>query len=437
MTQDTEIFLPNDWRPRSHQKKLWNFMESGGKRAVAVWHRRAGKDSTALNWTAWAAHIRIGTYWHMLPTATQGRLVVWEGKDSRGRSIIDQAFPEALREGIRNDQMRIDLKCGSAWQVVGSDNYDRLVGANPIGVVFSEWSLTDPRAWDYVRPILAENGGWALFIFTPRGKNHGSDTLDIAKSNPDWFYEVLTVDDTQLISKEIIDDEKRSGMSDALVQQEYYCSFEAPNEGSYYGKLIEQAEKEGRVTSVPYQREASVDTWWDLGIDDLMSIWFTQQIGQEIHCIDHYSNNGEGLSHYAKVMQDKGYLYGNHYAPHDIEVRELGTGKSRLEVSRSLGINFKVAPKLAVEDGIEAVRNILPRCWFDRQKCQHGLKSLKAYHREFDEKRQTFRTTPVHDWSSHDADSFRTGAISYKRPAVQMPKRYIPPVVSHAQGWME
>jgi len=433
----TEITLPNEWRPRAHQKRLWNYMESGGKRAVAVWHRRAGKDSTALNWTAFAAHLRIGTYWHMLPTATQGRLVVWEGKDSQGRSVIDQAFPEEIRSGIRNDQMRIELKCGSAWQVVGSDNYDRLVGANPIGVVFSEWSLTDPKAWDYVRPILAENGGWALFIYTPRGKNHGSDTLDIARHSPDWFHEILTVEDTKLIGDHVIEDERRSGMSESLIQQEYYCSFEAANEGSYYGKQIEQAELEHRITRVPYQPEATVDTWWDLGIGDEMAIWFVQKIGHEIHAIDYYECNGEGLAHYAKVLQEKRYLYGTHWAPHDITARELGTGKSRLEVSRSLGLNFQVAPRLEVADGIEAVRNVLPRTWFDADKCRHGIKALKSYHREFNDRRQTFLPHPVHDWSSHGADAFRTGVVSIKNavpPKVTAP--YVAPRPSSGDSWM-
>ncbi|HEV2111059.1 MAG TPA: hypothetical protein VGT99_06885, partial [Gammaproteobacteria bacterium] len=182
-----DITLPNGWQPRPHQRRLWDYLEGGGRRAVAVWHRRAGKDSTAINWTAVAAHQRIGTYWHMLPTANQGRMVVWEGRDGLGRRLIDQAFPPALRAGERNDRMTMELRGGSVWQVVGSDNYDRLVGANPVGVVFSEWSLTDPRAWDYVRPILAENGGWALFIYTPRGKNHGFELYDIARHRGDWF----------------------------------------------------------------------------------------------------------------------------------------------------------------------------------------------------------------------------------------------------------
>jgi len=408
------ITLPNAWQPREHQRQLWEYLESGGKRAVAVWHRRAGKDSTAINWTAVAAHQRIGTYWHMLPTANQGRLVVWDGRDGQGRRLLDQAFPRESRGAVRNDRMTMELKCGSIWQVVGSDNYDRLVGANPVGVVFSEWSLTDPRAWDYVRPILAENGGWALFIYTPRGKNHGFELFDIARHRGDWFAERLTVEDTGILTPGTIAEERASGMSEALIQQEYYCSFESANEGSYYGKLLEQAEQAGRVTQVPHQPELPVDTWWDLGIGDSTAIWFSQRAGLEQHLIDYYECNGEGLAHYAKVLQDKGYVYGSHWAPHDIAARELGTGKSRLEVARGLGLNFKIAPRLSVEDGIESVRNLLPRCWFDAEKCRQGLRALKSYHRDFNEQRQSYLPHPVHDWASHGADAFRTGAVSLK-----------------------
>ena len=416
-----DVTLPNGWQPRAHQRRLWDHLESGGKRAVAVWHRRAGKDSTAINWTAVAAHQRIGTYWHMLPTANQGRLVVWDGRDGQGRRLIDQAFPRELRSAVRNERMTMELKCGSIWQVVGSDNYDRLVGANPVGVVFSEWSLTDPRAWDYVRPILAENGGWALFIYTPRGKNHGFELFDLARHRGGWFAEQLTVADTGVLTPETIAEERASGMSEALTQQEYYCSFESANEGSYYGKLLEQAEQAGRVTKVPQQPELAVDTWWDLGIGDSTAIWFAQRAGLEQHLIDYYECNGEGLAHYAKVLQDKGYVYGSHRAPHDIAARELGTGKSRLEVAKGLGLNFKIAPRLSVEDGIEAVRNLLPRCWFDAERCRHGLKALKSYHRDFNEQRQSYLPHPVHDWSSHAADAFRTGAVALKdrNPASQ------------------
>lgn len=225
--------------------------------------------------------------------------------------------------------------------------------------------------------------------------------------------------DTGILSPEAVEAERRSGMSEALIQQEYYCSFEAANEGSYYGKLLEQAEQGGRVTVVPPQPELMVDTWWDLGIGDSTAIWFAQRAGQELHLIDYYKCSGEGLAHYAKVLQDRGYVYGTHWAPHDIQARELGTGKSRPEVAKGLGIRFKVAPRLAVEDGIETVRNLLPRCWFDAERCRTGLKFLRHYHRDYNDRRQAFLPHPVHDFSSHAADAFRTGAVTVRNEGAQ------------------
>ena len=427
-----EITIPHDWQPLAHQKALWRYLEGGGKRAVAVWHRRAGKESTTLNWTAVSAIQKVGVYWHMLPTAAQARRVVWQAIDREGRRVIDQVFPEPLRKRIRNDEMEIELKNGSLWQLVGSDNYDRLVGSNPSGVVFSEYSLTDPRAWDYVRPILAENGGWAVFIFTPRGKNHAWELYEMARSNTDWFCESLSVEDTHAISPAAIEQERRSGMSNALIQQEFYASFEAENEGSYYGRLMEEAEREGRITRVPYDPAIPVHTFWDLGMADEMALWFVQLAGQEYHVIDYYENNGEALSHYVQLMQSKPYIYGQAHLPPDAKVRELGTGKSRLEVLTALGVKPVLVPGLSIADGIEAVRSLLPRCWFDREKCALGIRHLAAYHREFDEKRQVWRAQPVHDYSSHAADAFRYFAVhsSALRP------RRAPSPVSRSGSWM-
>lgn len=222
----TEICIPNDWNPREYQRPLWQYLCSGGKRAVAIWHRRAGKDSLSLNWTAKAMLQRVGVYWHMLPLNNQARKVVWDAIDKQGRRVIDQVFPVPLRKSVNATEMKIELWNGSIWQCVGSDNYDAYVGSNPVGVVFSEYSVGDPAAWDFIRPILAENGGWALFIYTPRGKNHGFELYNNAIA-AGWFIQRLTVEDTGAISLDIVDDERRAGMSEAMIQQEFYCSFEA------------------------------------------------------------------------------------------------------------------------------------------------------------------------------------------------------------------
>lgn len=292
-----------------------------------------------------------------------------------------------------------------------------IVGTNPVGCVFSEYALQDPRAWDFIRPILAENGGWAVFNFTPRGDNHGKDIKELAESSKEWFCEVLTVEDTNAIPKKILEQEyreivKKDG-NDALYQQEYMCSFDAPVIGAYYGTQLIEAKK--RITHVPYEPDLLVNTYWDLGIGDSTTIWFQQETAQEIRFIDYYETSGEGLSHYAKILQEKGYVYGEHWAPHDIEVRELGTGKSRKEVAAKLGINFQVAPKLPIDDGIDAVRNILPKCWFDKVKCKRGLNALRNYHKEFDEKNKTYKNHPAHTWASHGADAMRYFAVSHRK----------------------
>lgn len=368
----------------------------------------------------------------MLPTLRQARLVVWDGINGDGEKIIDQGWPQDLRTKIRNDEMKIELKNGSVWQLVGSDNYNSLVGSNPVGVVFSEWSLTDPRAWDFVRPILAQNGGWAMFIFTPRGKNHGWEILEQARQLPgEWYSEVLGVNDTKFISDEIVQAERRSGMSRELIDQEFYCSFEAPNTGSYYGRLIEEAGKQGRITRVPYDPNLGVHTWWDLGVNDPTAIWFSQASHFEHRMIDCYEGSGEGLAHYARILAEKPYAYAGHHFPHDVAVKELGSGKSRIETLAELGITAQTVPNLPVEDGIEAARGLIPLCWFDAEKCATGLKALTSYHRKFDEKRKAFATHPEHDWSSNYSDAFRYFAVGTNQT-----RAYKEPPRGRRVGWM-
>ena len=407
-----ETTLPHNWQPRPYQMPLWLALEGGYKRAVAVWHRRAGKDSVGLNWTVIAAHQRVGMYWHLFPTLKQGKRILWDGMTREGRGFLDY-FPPEVVKARNSSEMKITLRNGSIWQIVGADYVaDALVGANPVGCVFSEHALQDPRAWDLIRPILAENGGWALFLYTPRGRNHGYDLLRMAERNDDWFAEVLTVDDTHAIQPEAIEAERRASMPEELVAQEFYCSFEASLVGAYYGKQMAAALDGDRIASVPWEPKLPVHTWWDLGIGDSTAIWFVQLAGLEVRLIDYYETSGEGLSHYAKVLQERDYVYGEHIAPHDIEVRELGTGKSRKETAAGLGIRFGVAPKLPVDEGIDAVRALIPRCWFDEQKCERGIEALRQYRKGWDDRLKVFRDRPLHDWASHAADAFRYGALT-------------------------
>jgi len=408
------ITIPYKYVPRDYQLPLFKAFDEGYKRFVTVWHRRAGKDKSYVNLVSKAMMERVGVYYYFFPTYAQGKKILWDGIDGAGFKFLDH-FPKALIDGQPNStEMKLRFKNGSLFQVVGADNIDSIVGTNPVGCIFSEYALQDPRGWDFVRPILRENGGWAAFNFTPRGKNHGYKLYMMAKDNPQWFTQLLTVDDTHVLNDQDIEDERASGMDEELIQQEYYCSFESAMQGAYYANQIVQAEKENRIGEVPYDPLLLVDTYWDLGIGDSTSIWFTQTHMNQIRLIDYYETSGEGLPYYKKYLDGKPYNYGAAYAPHDIEVRELGTGKSRLEIARSLGIDFRIIPKLSIDDGIEAARAIFPRCWFDRKKCEQGLDALSSYRKEWDSKRNEFKQRPYHDWSSHGADAFRYLAVGHR-----------------------
>ena len=415
-----EIQLPHKFTPRPYQEPLLEAMDSGITRAVAVWSRRSGKDKTLINLLAKKMQERVGTYYYFFPTYNQGKKILWEGRDKDGFKFTDH-IPEQLRTRTNASEMLIETKNGSIFQIIGTDNIDAIVGTNPIGCVFSEYALQNPDAWRFIRPILAENEGWAVFNYTPRGKNHGYAIYNLAKKSPDWFCELLTVDDTKVLSPNVLAQEIEEIIADtgddALFQQEYYCSFEAPMQGSYYGKEITRAEDEKRITNVPHDPAIPVDTWWDLGMKDSTTIWFTQSIGNEIRIIDCYDNSGESLAHYiaelSELSKKNDYSYRYHNAPHDIAVRELGTGKSRYETALGLGINFFTVPNIPVLDGIDAVRTIFRRCWFDQNKCERGLNALRNYHKDWDEKKAQYKPKPCHDWSSDYSDAFRMFAVGH------------------------
>ena len=410
---------------------LWSYMENGGKRGVAVWHRRAGKDDVCLNVAAVKAFERVGNYWHMLPLYAQARKAIWDAVNPRtGRKRIDEAFPVELRKTTRNQEMMIEFKNGSTWQVVGSDSFDSLVGTTPCGIIFSEFSISNPRAWAYLRPILAENDGWAMFIYTARGRNHGYSLLQTALKNDDWFGQVLTVDETGVFTAKTLESERQELVDmygeddgDSLFRQEYYCSFDAALLGAFYGKWLETADKEGRITHVPAANR-EVFTSWDIGYSDDTAIWFFQldPMGK-LRIIDFYSNNGKGIDHYVEILNTKGYSYGRHYMPHDAYAETIqGAGKSILKQMHDLGVrNIERVPSESVQLGIQAVRKILPDCYFDKVKCEEGLDALRNYQREYDDDKKCFRDSPLHNWTSHAADSFRYLAVSYLRETKKEP----------------
>lgn len=226
-----EITIPHNYTPRHYQMPFFNAMDNGALRALLCWHRRSGKTKSLLNFAAKSCFTRKGVYYHCFPEYGQGRKIVWDGIDKDGMKYIDH-FPPELRLRTNASEMKIELKNGSIYQVIGADNYDSLVGTNAVGLILDEWAVSDkyPDAWDYFRPILAENGGWAVFPFTPRGRNHGFNLYQMALNNPDWFCQVLTSDDTEVIKKEDIQKERDAGMSEAMIEQEFYCSFLASTE---------------------------------------------------------------------------------------------------------------------------------------------------------------------------------------------------------------
>lgn len=405
------------FKPRFYQKPLFKALEEDNfKRIIYILPRRAGKDLTAWNAMIRRSFKKIGIYWYILPTYSQGKKVIFDGIDNDGNRFIDY-IPKELVTSINSQEMKIKLVNGSLIQVIGSDNVDSLVGSNPLGCVFSEYALTDPRAYQLIRPILTANDGWCILISTPRGKNDLWRLWRIAQDNPDeWFSLKMTVDETKHIPIELIEKEIELGeMSRDLALQEYWTSFDLGVEGAYYSRYLDDMRRKGQITEVAWEPAHKVHTAWDLGIRDETSIIFFQTIGTSVRIIDAYKNTDVGLEHYAKYLQSKPYTYGKHIAPHDIKVRELGTGMSRLEKARQLGISFMVAPGLSIEDGIEAVRSTLPKIWIDQTNAKMVVDALENYRKEFDSKNNVYKPRPLHNQHSHMADSCRYLCISLSK----------------------
>lgn len=427
------IVLPgNDWEPRDDQLPLWEYLQQDkdALRAAECAHRRWGKDDICLHTAMTKGYQRVGNYWHLLPQYNQCRKAIWEAVNPRtSMKRIDEAFPVELRAITRNTDMYIQFRNGSSWQLVGSDNADALVGSVPIGITFSEYALSNPSCWGYLSPILEENKGWAAFISTSRGDNHFHALIRHAIASKDWFGEILPATLTPVFTPEKLEQIRAEliahfgdDMGEALYQQEYHCSFQGAVLGAYFAKQMARAELDGRICDVPHQEGIEVDTFWDLGVDDSMTIWFVQHIGSKHHVIDYYENSGYGLEHYAKVMHDKPYAYGNHYMPHDAAAREMTNSEiaqSRKEIAEDLGIKPVIITKRAknidvvIQYQIPAVRNILPLCWFDAKRCATGISALKNYRAEYDEEKKKLSNRPLHDWSSHGSSAFIVFATGY------------------------
>ena len=447
-----DIKLPNNWKPRDYQLPAWRAWERGIRRHILIWHRRAGKDEIALHMGAVAAHERPANYWHCLPQFSQARRAIWEAVNPHtGKKRIDEAFPHPLRSSTRQDTMTIEFKSGSVWRVVGSDDPDSLVGAPPAGIVFSEWALSNPSAWGYLAPILEENNGWASFITTPRGKNHAYTMLQMARSSPDWFAEVLTPKETGF-SLDRIETQRKEyhsifGMEagDALIEQEYWCSFEAAILGAIWGKEMSELSRSGRLRTLEPIKGYPLHTAWDMGIRDSMVIWFFQVIpglgGQAyVLVLGCYAASNYGIKHYADVIKEYaerlGLERGEDYVPHDARQREMGVwhddplspkdgeAKQRIEVMIECGLHPKKIMDHALQDGISAVRQVLPICWIDETRCcENAVEGLRQYQTEWDDEKKIFSDKPLHNWASHYADAFRTLAMAYREVQLAPVKR--------------
>ena len=428
----TVINLPYDFELREYQKEPWDaFLSEKFKRGLLVVPRRNGKDILCWNALIAKAAQRRALYYYVAPFYNQVRQIIWEGFDRTGRRFLDYIPPQLVANKTKLD-MRIDLINGSQIKLQGSDQIDRIVGTNPFGIVFTEFSLHKPAAWEYLRPILAENGGWAIFNGTPRGLNHFYELYQKANSSSDWYTQFLTRDDTGIPTLDAIEDDRRSGMPDELVKQEYYCSFMSGVVGSYYANLMQGARDDGRIRQVPYDPKLLVYTFWDLGVGDATAIWFIQVYGREVRAIDYYENEGEGLTHYISELKKKPYVYDEHFAPHDIEVREFSTGVSRKDTAADLGIHFTTVPKVSFDEGVDAVRETIPITYFDSVNCEAGINALMHYRKRYNDKTRSYSAKPEHDWSSHGADAFRYMSLMIENILQYSGRDFTPPRVVRA-----
>jgi hypothetical protein len=413
----------------------WMNWQNGGKRQLLFWHRRAGKDELNLNMHAVSSAQRVGTYWHMLPLATQARKAIWTAVNpNTGKRRIFDAFPQSYIENMNDNEMFIRFKSGSTFQVVGSDNFNSLVGSPPIGITFSEWALANPSAWAYLSPILAENGGWASFITTPRGNNHAKGMYDAVKNNPAWFCQILTANDTGAISDAAIEEQREvyagifgKDIADALINQEFYCSFSGAMVGAYFGAEMSKAERDGRMRVVPITEGYPVHTAWDLGATHNNPIWCFQVIGSQLRIVDFYLPESDDLEDWCAWLNGKGYN-GNDYVPHDILVTEWGSKRTRIETLRALGRKPRRIAKVSVADGLQAGRVAINSAVFHDaddergKRIAHGIDGLKSYRRDWDDERKTFRETPVKDWAEHLGSAWRYLALSWREESTSAPK---------------
>lgn len=428
---EQRVTIPYSPRPQfeSYHRRTQRF-------AKIVAHRRFGKTVGVINDAIRAALTNTRQYpqpryAYVAPTYSQAKDVAW--------SYLKHYSSPIPGLQVSESELWVDFPTGARIRLYGADNYDRMRGIYLDGVIIDEPAQIDPRAWPTViRPTLSDYNGWATFIGTPEGRNwfYAIDRDEHGQDDQEWFRLTLKASETGILPEAEIASARKM-LTPEQYAQEYECSFEAAVIGAYYGRLMAQAEADKRICGVPYDPAALVWTGWDLGIRDSTAIWFAQIVGREPHVIDYYEASGVDLGHYVREINARGYAYGGHIVPHDAQAKELGTGKSRLEMLESLGLkNIIVAPMHRVEDGINAVRAFIPRAWFDRIKCSRGIDALQLYRAEFDDKLQALKPRPVHDWASHAADAVRYLAMTIDQHAISGERKKPSPLNYQAGSWM-
>lgn len=430
------ITLPNEWRPRQSQMKVWSYLEKGGRHAELIAHRRFGKDEIALHRTACAAFERKASYWHMLPEYGQARKAVWAAVNPHtGKRRIDEAFPPELRSSTREQEMSIVFKNGSTWQVVGSDSYNSLVGSAPAGIVYSEWALANPNARAYLRPILLENNGWQIFITTPRGRNHAHTTYKAAKklmeSGQDAFAQILPATETGIFSSQQLTDELAAYIAEfgeeygrAKFEQEYLCSFEAANLGAILARSIGAAEASGRVSdAIEFDPNgAPIEISADIGRRDSATWWFWQPRIGGFYIVDYDGGWGLDADQWCDRLEEKLRPYrladgksalGKIWLPHDARAKTFAAKHSAVEIFiKKFGADkVAITPDSRKSDRINAARYLTQHVAFNEQKCTKGLEGLRAWSFEYDEEKKIFSSEPKHDWASHDGDGYSYGCL--------------------------
>lgn len=405
-----------DYRPRPQSIA---YHERTQRWACTVAHRRFGKTVREINELVKQAALcdkPNPRFAYLAPYYAQAKAIAWDYLKHYSRPLLAKSPMES--------ELSVDLVNGARIRLFGADNPDALRGLYLDGVVLDEYGDMRPSVWgEIIRPLLTDRQGWASFIGTPKGKNHFHSMAELAKSSDDWFYQQLKASETGIVAASELEDARKQ-MTPEQYAQEFECAFDVPALGAIYAKELGEAATEGRICSVPYDKAALVHTAWDLGVGDDTCIWFWQAVGKEVRLIDYYANRGQPITHYLGLLNQKGYAYGQHYVPHDAEARERWTANTMTQVAEEQGFRMQVLPREDVEQGINAVRMLFSRCWFDEAKCREGLDALMNYRREYAEKLGQFKPVPLHDWASHGADAFRYLAMSVElasnRPSVDL-----------------